>query len=201
MRTYRAVTAVLAALLVVLAVSGSASATTREVLIEAPPLVAQRGTLTFNTGVLIFTCGARFTKRLITGVLIPVRTQLTKLGKVRSGQITECPYVAEFLNLPPMLGMGMPGPLPESWDFRFLSSNLATGEMNMAILDFQVRIVLPNTFGCLYRGTLLGTLSTDGRVLKYAGSLPLAEGFGCPATIAINGTFNNEPAIVYSLLA
>lgn len=200
MQTHRAVTAVLTALLVVLAVSGSASATTREVLIEAPPLVAQRGTLTFNTGLLIFTCSARFSKRLITGVLIPVNTLLTRLGKVRAGQITACPYVAEFLNLPQQLGMGMPGPLPESWDFRFLSSNLATGEMNMAILDFQVRIVLPGTMGCLYRGTLLGTLSTDGRVLRYAGSLLLAAGFGCPMAIAINGTFTNEPAIVYSLL-
>jgi hypothetical protein len=55
--------------------------------------------------------------------------------------------------------------------------------------------------GCLYRGTLLGTLSTDGRVLRYAGSLLLAAGFGCPMAITINGTFTNEPAIVYSLLA
>jgi hypothetical protein len=200
MRTYRAGTAVLTALLLVLAVSGSASATTREILIERPMLVAQRGTLTFNAGMLIFTCSASFSKRLITGQLIPVNTLLTKLGRMRAGQITECPYPAELLNLPLALGMGMPGPLPESWDLRFLSSNLATGAMNFGILDFQVRIVLPGTAGCLYRGTLLGTLSADGRVLTYAGSLPLAAGFGCPLAMPINGTFTDEPAITYSLL-
>jgi len=94
----------------------------------------------------------------------------------------------------------MPGPLPESWDVSFLASNLATGELNFGILDFQVRMVLPGTAGCLYRGTLLGTLTTDGRVLRYGSALPLAEGFGCPPIMVINGSFTNEPPITYSLL-
>ncbi|HEX7291020.1 MAG TPA: hypothetical protein VF250_07840 [Conexibacter sp.] len=92
------------------------------------------------------------------------------------------------------------GPLPESWDISFLSSNLATGALNFGVLDFQVRILLPGTNGCLYRGTLLGTLSADGRTLSYNSGLPLAEGFGCPPVIMITGTFTNEPAITYSLL-
>jgi hypothetical protein len=61
-------------------------------------------------------------------------------------------------------------------------------------------MVLPGTMGCLYRGPLLGNLSTDGRTLRYGTSLPLQEGFGCPATLAIAGTFTNEPPITYSLL-
>jgi len=192
---------VLTALLLVLAVSGSAAATTTEILIQNPMLVVQRGTWVFNTGALSFACNSTMLKRLITGQLIPVRTPLTRLGKMRAGRLAvECPFNTRFLNLPLQLGDGMPGPLPESWDVSFLSSNLLTGQLNFGILDFQIRMVLPGTMGCLYRGTLLGTLSTDGRVLSYGGSFPLAEGFGCPATLAITGNFTNEPPITYSLL-
>jgi len=203
MRTHRAGAAVLTALLLVLAVSGGASATTTHIRIDNPMLVVQRGTWTFNTGMgLMFTCNSTMLKRLITGVLIPVTTPLTRLGKMRAGRLAaECPYNTSFLNLPLQLGDGMPGPLPESWDITFLSSNLPEGQLNFGILDFQVRMVLPGTMGCLYRGTLLGTLSTNGRVLTYSGSLPLAAGgFNCPLTIAITGSFNNEPPITYSLL-
>ncbi|MFL5816961.1 MAG: hypothetical protein ACJ76L_05100 [Conexibacter sp.] len=193
--------AVLTAMLLVLAVSGGASATTTGILIENPPLVVQRGRWTFSTGALAFTCNSTMLKRLIVGQLIPVRAPLTKLGKLRAGRLSaECPYNTAFLNLPLALGEGMPGPLPESWDVSFLSSNLATGALNFGILDFQVRMVLPGTMGCLYRGTLLGTLSADGRTLTYGGGLPLAEGFGCPAFMGITGTFTNEPPITYSLL-
>jgi hypothetical protein len=202
MRTHRAGMAVLTALLLVLAISGSASATTTAIRIENPQLVVQRGRWTFNTGMgLVFVCNSTMLKRLITGQLIPVRTPLTRLGKIRAGRLSaECPYNTAFLNLPLQLGDGMPGPLPESWDVSFLSSNLETGALNFGILDFQVRMVLPGTMGCLYRGTLLGTLSADGRTLTYGGGLPLAEGFGCPAFMGITGTFTNEPPITYSLL-
>jgi hypothetical protein len=202
MRIHRAGAAVLTALLLVLAVSGGASATTREILIENPQLVVQRGTWTFNTGAgLVFSCRSTMLKRLIIGQLIPVTTPLTKIGKMRAGRLSvECPYNTAFLNLPLQLGDGMPGPLPESWDISFLSSNLVTGQLSFGVLDFQIGMLLPGTMGCLYRGTLLGTLSTDGRVLRYASSLPLAGGFGCPPVMAISGSFTNEPPITYSLL-
>ena len=201
MRAHRAGGAMLTALLLVLAVGGSASATTTGILIQNPQLVVQRGMWTFTTAALSFTCNSTMFKRLIVNQLIPVRETLTKLGKIRAGRLAaECPYNTRFLNLPLMLGDVLPGPMPESWDVSFLSSNLATGELNFGLLDFQVRMVLPGTMGCLYRGTLLGTLSTDGRTLRYAGALPLAGGMGCPPNIAITGTFNNEPPIAYSLL-
>lgn len=202
MRTHRAGMTALTACLLVLAVSGGASATTTGILIENPPLVVQRGRWTFNTGAgLVFVCNSTMLKRLIVGQLIPVRAPLTKLGKMRAGRLSaECPFNTAFLNLPLALGEGMPGPLPESWDVSFLSSNLMTGQLNFGILDFQVRMVLPGTMGCLYRGTLLGVLSADGRTLSYGGGLPLAEGFGCPPVMMITGGFTNEPAIAYSLL-
>lgn len=201
MRTHRAARALLTALLLALVVSGSASATTTGILIERPMLVVQRGTWTFDTGAgLVFTCNSTMLKRLIVGQLIPVRETLTKLGKIRAGRLAaECPFNTRFLNLPLVLE-AIPGPLPESWDISFLSSNLFTGALNFGVLDFQVRMVLPGTMGCLYRGTLLGTLSADGRVLSYGGTLPLQEGFGCPGAIAITGSFTNEPAISYLLL-
>ncbi len=200
MQTRRAGIGLLTLVLLVLAVSGTASATTRGIVIVNPPLVVQRGRWIFNTGMLAFTCRSTMLKRLITGLLIPVTTPLTRLGKMRAGRLSECLYPTTFLNLPLQLGEGMPGPLPESWDISFLSSNLATGALNFGILDFQVRIQLPGTNGCLYRGTLLGTLSADGRTLSYNSGLPLAEGFGCPPVIGITGTFTNEPAITYVLL-
>ena len=50
------------------------------------------------------------------------------------------------------------------------------------------------------QGSLLGTLSTNGRILRYASSLPLTAGFNCPAMMEVEGTFVNEPAINYTLL-
>lgn len=200
MRIHRAGVAVLTASLLILAVSGSASATTTGIQIVNPMLVVQRGTWNFTAGGLNFACNSTMLKRLIVG-LIPVRETLTRLGKIRAGRLAaECPFNTRFLNLPLVLGEGQPGPLPESWDVSFLSSNLVTGDLNFGILDFQIRMVLPGTAGCLYRGTLLGTLTRDGRTLRYGSTLPLAEGFGCPAFLAVNGTFNNEPPIVYVLL-
>jgi len=200
MRAHRASAAVLTALLLVLAFGGSASATTTGILIERPALVVQRGRWTFNTGALAFTCNSTMLKRLTLG-LIPVRETLTRLGKVRAGRLAvECPYETRFLNLPLQLGEGMPGPLPESWDISFLSSNLETGALSFGVLDFQVRMMLPGTMGCLYRGVLLGTLSADGTVLTYGWTLPLAAGGGCPPFLAVTGSFNDEPAIGFSLL-
>jgi len=198
MRRSGARIAVLTALLVTLAVSGTASATTTGIRIIQPQLVVQRGILRFTLGFEVITCNVTLTKTLITE-LIPVRPGLIKLGKITSGRtLIECPGV--FLNLPRQLGgLPMPGPNPESWDLSFLSSNLPGGELNFGILDFQILLDhFPEN--CLYRGTLLGTLSTDGRILRYASPLPLFFGLGCPAMVAVEGIFVNTPAITYVLL-
>jgi len=198
MRTHRAVAVVLAALLALAVVSMSAGATTTGIRIEEPQLAGQRGSLVFNTGVLIIGCNVTLSKTLITE-LVTVGSGLTKLGKVTSGKVAQCPYTTQFLNLPERLG-GEPGPLPESWDISFLSSNLLGGQLNFGILDFQVQIHLPGTMGCLYRGTLLGSLSANGRVLRYASSIPLSGGFMCPEAMAIEGSFVTEPPIRFTLL-
>jgi hypothetical protein len=201
MRTYRAGVLALATILVMLAVATSASATTTGIKIDEPQLVGQRGTFRFSSGMTVIMCSAVLAKTLITELVTVQPTGvLTKLGRVVAGRTIACTYATQFLNLPMQLGGGEPGPLPESWDVSFLSSNLVEGQLNFGILDFQVRILVPGTMGCLYRGSLLGTLSTTGRVLRYASSIALAEGFGCPAAIAVEGNFNNEPAIRYTLL-
>jgi hypothetical protein len=200
MRKHRSGGALLMALVLVVLVSGTASATSTGIRILAPQLVVQRGFLRFRepAGVEII-CNTTLTKTLITEELVKVRPELVKLGKVTSGQFgAGCP--ATFLGLPRLLG-GITGPLPESWDISFLSSNLPGGELNFGILDFQVNIVVPGTMGCLYRGTVLGTLSTDGRILRYAGTLvPLFGGLGCPPSITVSGMFGNTPPIAYVLL-
>jgi len=200
MRAHRIGGAVLAALLVIIVAAATASATSIGIRITEPSLVTQRGFLRFTEtlGAQII-CNTTLTKTLITEELVKVRPELVKLGKVMSGRFpAECPAV--YLNLARQLGMGIPGPNPESWDISYLSSNLPEGELNFGILDFQVQL----TFGvtvCLYRGVLLGTLSTNGRVLRYIGRfLPLFGGVGCPGVIAVEGTFVNEPAIIYTLL-
>jgi hypothetical protein len=202
MRTQSARIAVLAAMLVALAVSGSASATTTGITIEEPQLVAQRGTMRFTAfGVEVpILCSVVLAKTLITEVLIPVTPELVKLGKVRAGRFIECNYQTQFLNLPMQLGEGVPGPLEESWDITFLSSNLLEGQLRFGILDFQVRILLPGGIPCLYRGTLLGTLGPNGRVLTYSSTIPLSAGFMCPEEIRTEGSFTNEPPIRYTLL-
>jgi hypothetical protein len=200
MRMHRAVAAGVAALLVSLAFSATAMGTTTGIRINEPQLVGQRGTFRFTSGMFIHRCNAVLAKRLINA-LVPVQTGvLPKLGRVMAGRVFECTYMTILLNLPTQLGEGEPGPLAESWDVSFLSSNLVEGQLNFGILDFQVRIMIPGTMGCLYRGSLLGTLSTNGRVLRYASSLPLTAGFNCPAAMEVEGTFNNEPAINYTLL-
>jgi hypothetical protein len=200
MRTYRACIAVLAALLVTLAIGGTASATTTGIRIEEPQLVLQRGILRFTIGLEVVNCNVTLRKTLITEELIDVEPLpfLTRLGRVMSGRIgLECGV--EFLNLPLALGAGIPGPNPESWDIAFLSSNLPEGELNFRILDFQI-IVDQFPQECLYRGPLLGTLSTDGRILRYASFLPLFAGLGCPEVVAVEGAFVNQPPINYTLL-
>ena len=198
MRTHRARVALVATLLVLLA-SASAEATTSGIRIIAPPLVTQRGVMRFTTGIGMIVCNVTMTKTLNTQALIPVSSGLTKIGKITSRfTMPECP--ATILNLPRFLGgMPGPGPLPESYDLSFLSSDLLTGEMKFGILDFQVSV--PGLGGpCLYRGALLGTLTTDGRLLRYASPLPLFAGVGCPAMLPVEGTFVNEPPIIYQLL-
>lgn len=191
-----ALVAVVAAML--LAAAGSASATTIGI-VNQTPLTQQVGQLTFSGPTATFTCQVVLRKQLLTG-LIPVRTgSLTRLGRVTSGQILNCPGAA-FLNLPPQLGGQPPiGPLPNSWDVSFLSSDLLTGEMLFGILDFQVR--LPN--GCLYRGTVLGRLSRDGITLRFLGNPPIPR-VGGPATcdpqINVAGMLNDNPPIIYQLL-
>lgn len=201
MRRHRSGGALLMALVLVVLVSGTASATSTGIRILAPQLVVQRGFLRFREPVgAEIICNTTLTKTLIIEELVKVRPGLVKLGKVTSGQLgAECPGTT-FLGLPRQLG-GIPGPLPESWDISFLSSNLPGGELNFGILDFQVSIFVPGTMGCLYRGTVLGTLSTDGRILRYAGTLvPLFGGLGCPPSITVSGMFGNMPPIAYVLL-
>jgi len=198
MRTHRAVAVVLAALLALVAVSTSAGATTTGIRIEEPQLAAQRGSMRFRAGVTLIACPVTLGKTLING-LVAVRPELTKLGKVTAARVGVCTYRTQFLNLPEQLG-GEPGPLPESWDLSFLSSDLVTGQMFFGILDFQVQILIPMTMGCLYRGTVLGTLGPDGRNLRYASTIPLSAGFGCPEVVAVEGSFTTEPPIRYTLL-
>ncbi len=202
MGTHRARAAVVAAaLLVTLLASANALATSTGIQIIEPPLVTQQGVLTFREplGGAVAVCNAMFTKTLITEQLIPVLPGLVKLGKVTSGRLAECPAVV--LNLPPVLGgQPEPGPLPESWDISYLSSNLPEGELNFGILDFQVQVNV-GPAPCLYRGALLGTLSTEGMFLNYNAPLPLfLGGAECPAFVNVEGTFMNLPPIIYVLL-
>jgi len=200
MRFHRIGGAVLAALLVSALAAATASATSTGIRITEPQLVVQRGFFRFSETLgLQIVCNTTLTKTLITEELVKVRPGLVKLGRVTSGRFPlECPAV--YLGIPRQLGLGEPGPNPESWDISYLSSNLPEGQLNFGILDFQVRITLGMAV-CLYRGVLLGTLSTEGRVLSYFGRfLPLFGGVGCPGVITVEGTFVNEPAIVYVLL-
>jgi hypothetical protein len=203
MRTQFARFAVLVvALLSLLAIAGSASATTRGIQIFAPQLVLQRGVLRFREQLgFEVICNVTLTKTLITEQLIPVRSTLTRLGRITSGRFgIECPGTV-FLNLPRNLGgFPAPGPNPESWDLSFLSSNLPEGQLNFGILDFQVLINFPG-MACLYRGSLLGTLSNDGRILRYSSVLPISglPGF-CSPMVTVTGIFGNEPPIIYALL-
>lgn len=201
MRTYRTGVAVLAALLVTLAVNGVASATTFGIQINEPQLVRQIGMLRFTIGAEVVMCNVTLTKTLITEQLIAVEPppMLTKLGKVTSARLMpECPIA--FLNLPPNLGgVPGPGPNPESWDISFLYSDLPEGQLHFGILDVQI-VYDQFPEECLYRGTLLGVLTTDGQILRYAEALPLFMGVMCPPTVAVEGVFNNEPAINYVLL-
>jgi hypothetical protein len=200
MGTHRARAATAAALLVVLLASANALATSTGIRIIEPPLVTQQGVLTFSEphGGIVAACNAMFTKTLITERLIPVMPGLVKLGKVTSGILSECP--AALLNLPPVLGgQPEPGPLPESWDISYLSSNLPEGELNFGILDFQVQLLGPAP--CLYRGALLGTLSTEGMFLNYNSPLPLfGGGVECPPFVNVEGAFVSLPPILYVLL-
>lgn len=197
MRKSAAVVAV--ALGMLLAAAGVASATTIGI-INNTPLTTQVGNLQFVSPAMMINCNVQLRKQLTTG-LIPVTSQLTRLGRVAAGRLIGCP--GTLLSLPPELG-GMPpiGPLPTSWDVSFLGSDLVTGELLFGILDFQIRLdVLPE--GCLYRGTLLGRLSKDGTTLRFLGNPPLllAQGSaGCPPQISVQGALNDNPPINYSLL-
>src|SRR5262249_62135061 len=134
----------------------AAEAATRRIP-NPTPLTTQQGLLSFSSGAFTITCNVQLRKQLIVG-LIPVRTALTRLGRVMAGQIV-CGTVmppARFLNLPSELGgLPVPGPFANSWDVTFLQSDLVTGELLFGILDFQVVIPI-NGVLCLYRGTLLG---------------------------------------------
>ena len=201
MRTYRVCIAALAALLLTLAVSGAASATTQGIQINEPQLVRQIGMLRFTIGAEMVICNVTLTKTLITERLVSVRPfpMLTKLGKVTSAELgPEC--FVTILNLPTKLGgFPAPGPNPESWDISFLYSDLPEGQLHFGILEVQIAYDQPGIL-CLYEGTLLGVLSTDGRNLIYNEGLPLAMGFPCPQIAAVEGIFTNEPPINYVLL-
>ena len=72
MRTYRMCIAALAAVLLTLAVSGAASATTKGIQINEPQLVRQIGILRFTIGAEVVMCNVTLTKTLITEALIAV---------------------------------------------------------------------------------------------------------------------------------
>lgn len=196
-------TLAIAAAVVALLLLGAASAAATTIgIVNNTPLTTQQGVLTFSNGSAALTCQVILTKQLRTG-LIPVVSSLTRLGRVASGRLLNCPNV-KFLNLPPVLGGQPPiGPLPTSWDVRFLASDLITGEMLFGILDFQIGI--QNAVGdvCLYRGTLLGRLSRDGSLLRFNGQppLPLAGGPAtCGPQLFVNGVLNDVPPIIFQLL-
>lgn len=152
----------LVALALLLAAAGSASATTRGIWINTP-LTTQTGTLTFRSGARTAICNITITKTFIAG-LVPVNPAgLTRIGRVTSISFVATPDCQPiFLNIPTTLGgIPVPGPLPNSWDIGYLSSDLATGNLRFGILDVQVSPFAG--VACLYRGALLGTLRAGGR--------------------------------------
>jgi hypothetical protein len=206
MRRTRTLAAAFAAVLTLFVLAGTATATTTGILNQTP-LVTQNGNLQFSGAGFNINCNVVLTKTLIVG-LIPVNPSpiLTKLGKVASGRLANCSLPTTLLNLPTTLGGSPPpGPLPTSWDVSFLSSNLTTGDLNFGILDFQVAIQLNSATTCLYRGTLLGTLSKDGTRLSFTTANPALPLFAgavppCPPTIQAIVVLTDIPAIQYTLL-
>jgi hypothetical protein len=198
MRMGRIVATALAVLATSAVAAGSATATTTGIAISTS-LTTQTGSWRFMLGTtFVVECSARMTKTLVVGlVTVQHPLLLTKLGRVTSGSFA---CNGQLLNLPATLEGGTPGPNPNSWDVSFLSSDPETGDLLFGILDFQVALtILGNT--CLYRGTVLGRLSADGRLLTYEGTpIPLSSGVLCPLTATVSGQFANSPAISYELL-
>jgi len=199
MRTYAAAAvAILAALL--LGLSATASATTRGIYMQTP-LTTQVGQLNFTGAAINLPCQVQIRKTYFFGLVLVNPAGLTRIGRVQAGQIT-CPVPATFLNLPRELGGGPIGPTPTSWDIAFRTSDLATGEMVFAILDFQVAFVV-NGSVCLYRGALTGRLSPNGVNLRFGGNLPLPLWSGantCPPQVTPNGILTDNPPVIYRLL-
>lgn len=193
------VNACLAAVVLLLAGAGAASATTTGIAINTQ-LTTQVGPVQLRAGPIIINCTFLLRKELVTGLTLVNPVGLTRIGRVTSGQILGCG--AAFLNLPPNLG-GIPpiGPGATSWDLSFLASDLTTGELLFGILDFQISPGGPLA-GCLYQGTLLFRLSRDGTTLTLTGNnVPVVGGApACQQGLTITGTLNDNPAIVYQLL-
>lgn len=201
MRRTIAVATVAVTLLLLGAAASAASTTGIQI---GTPLTTQNGTLQFNQGGFITNCNVVMTKQFIVGLTPVNSTGLTRIGKVTSGRLPNCPQV-KFLNLPTVLGGQPPiGPLPTSWDVSFLASDLLTGDLLFGILDFQVS--LPNADGaiCLYRGTLLGRLSQNGVTLSFTTAtppLPLFAGpAGCAPQLMITGVLTDTPPVIFQLL-
>jgi hypothetical protein len=198
----RTALACLVAALAVLACTGTASATTRAIRIFTP-LTTQTGTLRIPAGPAFFECEVEITKTFITDALVPVLPfGLTRIGKVTSLRFTpriNCPSLP--LNVPARLGEGIIGPLPTSWDISFLASDLFTGDLLFGILDFQISPGGPLA-GCLYRGTLLGRMSWDGRTLTLLNTpLPVVGAApGCQQSLTVTGTLNDTPPVIFALL-
>jgi hypothetical protein len=195
--------AVAAAAVVLLLFGAAAAGATTIGIVNNTPLTTQQGPLTFSNGAAALTCQVILTKQLRTGLIPVLQTALTRLGRVASGRLPNCPNV-RFLNLPPVLGGQPPiGPFPTSWDVSFLASDLVTGELLFGILDVQIGIQNAAGEVCLYRGTLLGRLSRDGMLLRFTGQppLPLAGGPAtCGPQLFVTGVLNDVPPIVFQLL-
>lgn len=196
------VAAVVGAILVVLGLtlSGTAAATTEGIVI-ARSLTTATGRFDFTGAGVTGACDVIVTKTYNRD-LVPVnRRGLTKLGRLGSGRTANCNFPTTFLNLPTTLdGRPAIGPNADSWDIAFISSNLTTNDINIAILDVQIQIANAG-FNCLYRGLLSGTISASRAQLTFVTTfMRFAGNAGCPVLLTVTGTLVENPVNTYLVL-
>lgn len=112
-----------------------------------------------------------------------------------------CTVPTTFLNLPTELNGRTPiGPNADSWDIAFVSTNLTTNDINIAILDVQIEIANPG-FTCLYRGLLTGTIAAGRNLLTFVTTfMRFAGNAGCPVLLTVTGALAETPANRYVTL-